>query len=193
MGRFPFAAALMAVLALETFAQEKKEKGDPDLLYKKEVGVSINKPPKNDEWEFKDHVFWTNSQLAVSHKVDTVFVEITYQEKAPGASYYDPKKGAEDEWKNFSTSPNFKDCKKVGEIKSAKLPNGGANNPMSYLLDMTFKDKADKPMEMKMWSFVGKENQNYYKVFVIGDEGTYKKHQKNIDVILGSIRIYRVK
>ena len=191
--RFPLFAAVLALVAGPVLAQDKKDaKGDPDLLYKKESGVSIQKPAKNDEWEFKDNGFWANSQLCVSHKVDRVFIEVLYQEKATGVASYDPKAAAEGEWKNISGSANFKDCKKVQEIKAAKLPNGGANNPMSYLLDMTFKDKTDKGLEMKMWCFVGKENQNFYKVSLVCDEGMYKKHQKNIDLMLGSIRLYKI-
>jgi hypothetical protein len=188
----------MSVVALTTFsapglAQDKKDaKEDPDLLYKKELGVSIQKPAKNDEWEFKDQGFFQGMQLIVAHKVDSIHIEIFSQEKAPGTTYYDPKKAAEDEWRGLAGSADFKDCKKVQDIKAAKLPNGGANNPMSYLLDMTMKEKAGKSMELKVWSFVGKENQNFYRVMVIGDEGMYKKHQKNLDLMLGSIRILRI-
>jgi hypothetical protein len=107
-------------------------------------------------------------------------------------SSYDPKAAAEGVWKQLSTDANFKDCKKVQDIKAAKLPNGGANNPMSYYLDMTCKDKGDRSLEIKVWCFVGKENQNFYQVYAIGDEGMYKKYQKPLELILGSIRIFRI-
>ena len=180
----PFAALLLLAA--------RQEKKDPDLLYKKELGFSIQKPAKNDEWEFKDHGLFSNSNLAVAHKVDHVFIEVFVQDKPTGAGSYDPKAAAEGDWKQFSTSENFKDCKKVQEIKASKLPNGGANNPMAYLLDMTCKDKGDRSLEIKMWCFVGKENQNFYKVYLIGDEGMQKKHQKLLDLMLGSIRIQKI-
>lgn len=189
----PFAALAAFSLGLPALAQDKKDaKGDPDLLYKKELGIAIQKPAKNDEWEFKDHGLFSNSNLTVSHKVDHVFIEVFVQEKPTGVGSFDPKNAAEQDWKQFSTSDNFKDCKKVQEIKSSKLPNGGASNPMSYLLEMTCKDKGDRSLEIKLWCFVGKENQNFYKVYAIGDEGMYKKHVKNLELMLGSIKILKI-
>lgn len=180
----------LGFLSAPGLAQDKKDKGDPDLHYQKEWGFSIQKPAKNDEWEFKDHLMYSNSQGGVTHKVDRVFIEIFAQEKAGGAGYFDPKAGAESEWKALST--DFKDAKKVQEIKAAKLPNGGANNPMAFLLDMTGKDKENRATELKCWTFVGKENQYFYRVFLVGDEGMYKKHQKTLDLMLGSIKIFKI-
>jgi hypothetical protein len=176
--------------ALLAAAPQQKDAKDPDLLYQKDLGVSIRKPAKNDEWEFKDKGFFTNSKFVVVSKVDSVLLQIVMQEKSATGSF-DPKQAAEGEWKNLSGSENFKDCKKVTEIKSTKIPNGGANNPMCYLLDMAMKDKADKPVELKMWCFIGKENQNLYKIIVFGDEGMYKKHQKVLETMLGSIVVYK--
>ena len=93
-------------------------------------------------------------------------------------------------WKFSAT--DFKESKKLQEIRAAKLPNGGANNPMAYLLDMTFKGKDGKAMELKMWAFIGKENQSLYKIFLLGDEGMYKKHQKFADLMLGSVKILKI-
>jgi hypothetical protein len=163
---------------------------DPDLLYKKDLGVSIRKPAKNEEWEFKEKGFFANSQLVVAHKVDTVMIDIFAQDKATGFSYYDPKTAAEGEYKNISGFPDVKDAKKI-EIKAAKLPAGGAGNVMAQFLDMTFK-RGDKSWELKMWCFVGRENQNFYKVTLVGEEGTYKKHQRILDPILGSVRIWKL-
>jgi hypothetical protein len=188
--RLGLAIVVLGGLCAPGLAQDKKEKTDPDLLWQKEWGFSIQKPVKNEEWEFKDHMLYTNSHGVVSHKVDRVFIEVFAQEKAGGTSYFDPKAAAESEWKTLSTE--FKDAKKVQDIKVAKLPNGGANNPMSYLLDMTGKDKEGRATELKCWSFVGKENQYFYRIFLVGDEGMYKKHQKDLDLILGSLKILRI-
>ncbi|HXX92890.1 MAG TPA: hypothetical protein VEN81_04605 [Planctomycetota bacterium] len=191
--RSVIALAVLAACCASGFGQDKKDaKGDPDRWYKPELGISIQKPAKNDEWEFKDHGLFTNSIVAVSHKVDHVFIELFSQDKASGLGSYDPKAAAEQSWKQFATDANFKDAKKVQEIKAGKLPNGGANNPMAYFLDLTCKDKGDRSLEIKLWCFVGKENQNFYKVFVIGDEGMYKKYQKNLDLMLGSIQILKI-
>ena len=183
--------AALALAALAGWAPAQEKNADPDLLWKKEMGVSIQKPAKNDEWEFKDHILFSNSHGAVSHKVDRVFIEIFAQEKASGTGSFDVKGSAESEWKNLASGSIFKDCKKVQEIKPAKLPNGGASNPMAYLLDMTCKDKGDRATELKIYFFVGKENQYFYRIFVGGDEGMYKKHQKFLDLMLGSIKIYK--
>jgi len=163
---------------------------NPDLLYKKEVGVSIMKPPKNEEWGFPEKGFWTNSQLVVAHKVDTLRIEISYQEK-PSTGYFDPKKAAEGEWTNLSGNANFKEARKNQEIKSMKLPGGGAGNVNAHVLDMWFKVN-DKPTELKMYCFIGRENQGLYKITLSGDEGMYKKHQKWADYILSTIKTWKL-
>ncbi len=163
---------------------------DPDLLYKKDLGVSIRKPAKNDEWEFKEKGFFANSQLVVAHKVDTVMIDIFVSEKAPGATYYDPKAVAEGEYRNISGFADVKDAKKI-DIKASKLPGGGAGNVSAHLLDMTFK-RGEKNWELKMWCFIGRDNQNLFRVTLSGEEGTYKKHQRMLDPILAGIRTWKL-
>ena len=63
------ARLLAAVLVL---AQQE----NPDLKYKAEIGISIQKPPKNEEWGFKDKAFWSNPHMCVSHKVDSINIEV---------------------------------------------------------------------------------------------------------------------
>ena len=177
-------AAVLALLALQ-------EKGaNPDLLYKKDVGVSIQKPPKNEEWGFPKDGFFSNSQLVVAHKVDTLTIDIYVQDKASGFSSYDPKAAADSEYKNISGFAGVTDVKRE-PVKPAKLPGNGAGGVNCHILDMDFK-REGQAKELKMWCFIAKENQNFVKITLVGDEGMYKKHQKSIDYILSTIKTWKL-
>jgi hypothetical protein len=183
--------AICAAVALVLLAQQGKEVKDPDLAIKADMGVSIRRPPKNDEWDFKDKgAFFSSSQLTVAHKVDTISIEIYAQDKAGGLGYYDLKEAANGEFKNISGFKELTEPKKVSTT-SQKLPGGGAGNVQASYLEMTFK-RSDKPMELRMWVFIGK-NQNLYKVTMVNDEGMYKKHQKEADIILSTVQTFKVK
>jgi len=177
-------AAILALLALQ-------EKGaNPDLLYKKDIGVSIMKPPKNEEWGFPDKGFFSNSQMVVSHKVDTVTIDIYVQEKAEGFSAYDPKAAADGAFKNISAFTGVTDVQRQ-PVKPSKLPGNGAGGVNAHILDMDFKLEGQKK-ELKMWCFVAKENQNFVKITLVGDEGMYKKHQKQVDFILSTVKTWKL-
>jgi len=177
-------AAILALLALQAAPQ------NPDLLYKKEVGVSIMKPPKNEEWGFPDKGFFSNSQLVVAHKVDTLTIDIYVQDKAQGFSSYDPKAAADGEFKNISGFAGVTDVERQ-PMKPGKLPGNGANGVNAHLLDMKFK-REGAAKELKMWCFVAKESQNFVKITLCGDEGMYKKHQKAVDYILSSVKTWKI-
>ncbi len=180
-------AALAALLAVP--AQEKN--ANPDLLYKRDLGVSISKPPKNDEWAFKDQGYFASSKLVVGHRVDTLTIEIFTGDKATGFSYIDTKGSSENFWKGMSGDPKNKDAKKVGEIKASKLPGGGAGGVQCQFLDMTF-TRDDKPYELKSWCFIGKENQGFYNVVLICEKDMYQKHRRIADYCLASIRTWKL-
>jgi len=176
-------AALVALLALQA--------KDADLVTKPDMGMSLRRPPKNDEWDAREKgSFFSNSQLCVAHKVDTIAIEVFAQDKATGFGSYNIKDAANGEYKNISGFTGLTDAKKV-IATNQKLPGGGAGNVQASYLEMTFK-KEDKPMELRMWVFIGK-NQNLYKVLMTCDEGMYKKHQKAADFILSTIDIFKVK
>ena len=171
------------------FAPQGKEVKDPTITVKAELGVSMRKPPKNDEWAFRDKgVFFSNSHLAVSHKVDTLSIEIFAQEKFSDLGSNDLKKVAEGEYKNISGFQGIMDPKMI-TASAAKLPGGGGNNAPASYLEMTFK-KEEKPNELRMWVFKG-SNGNLYKVIMVNEEGIYKKHARIADYILSSIQVFR--
>jgi hypothetical protein len=174
-----------AVLALQAAAP-----ANPDLLYKKEHGFSIMKPPKNEEWGFTDQGFFSNSQACVSHKVDVLMIDIYCQEKAAGMSYYDPKAAADSAFKNISGFAGVTDVQRQPS-KPTKLPGGAAGGVNAHIVDMTFK-REGQAKELKMWNFVGKENQNFYSITLVGDEGMYKKHQKHVDFIISTLKIWKI-
>jgi hypothetical protein len=178
--------ALLAVLLL--LQQE-----NPDLKYKAELGISIQKPPKNEEWGFKDKAFWSNPHMCVSHKVDSINIEILGE--APpesagnNAAYWDVKGSLESHWTNISGQAAFKDAKKL-ELKQSKIPGGGGGNAQAWFLNCTF-SVNDAPMEYRAWCFVGKESKVVYIVAMSSDVGMYKKHQRAADWILSTIRCYK--
>jgi hypothetical protein len=183
--------ALTSMLALseaEGLAQEKN--ANPDLVYKKDSGVSVMKPQKNEEWGFPKDGFFSNSEIVVGHKVDTLTIDISVQDKAGGLSYYDPKAAADSEYKNIAGFNGVTDAQRQ-PVKAVKLPGGGAGNVGCHLLEMSFK-REGQAKELKMWCFIAKENQNLVKITLVGDEGMYKKHQKHVDYILSSIKTWKL-
>jgi hypothetical protein len=180
---------LLGSLLLLAALQEKG--ANPDLLYKPEAGVSVMKPPKNEEWEFKDKgFFYKDPKAVVAHRVDRLYVEILGS-AVESNQRFDPQKQAEAEWNQISSKPEFKDAKKLAEIKRGKLPGGGAGNANAYTLEASFK-LNEMTLEYRLWTFQSSQNQWSYLVLVIGDEGAYKKHQKWIDFVLGSIKMWKV-
>ena len=177
-----------ALLALSGFLPQAKE--DKDIAIKPDVGVSIRKPPKNDEWDFKEMGFFTKAALVVGHKVDEIVIEVHEQEKAQGMSYYNLKDYATNEFKNVSGINGVTEAKKINAANQ-KLPGGGAGNVQASHLEMSFK-RDGKPLELRSWAFIGK-NQNLYVVFLTCEEGMYKKHQKWADYILSSVETFKPK
>jgi len=106
---------------------------------------------------------------------------------------YDPKEGAEALYKSLSASPNLKDGKKRAPIKAGKLPGNAASGVTTQYLEMEFKNQDGKLVEFRTWSFIGKENQCLYRVLAITGEGLYVKYQREINYILATIRLYKIK
>lgn len=175
---------VLMLLALQAAPQ------NPDLLYKKEIGFSMMKPPKNEEWGFPEKGFFQGSAAVAAHKVDTLTIDVYCQDKAGGFSYYDPKDAADQAFKSLSTMNGVTDATRQPS-KPSKLPGGGAGGVNCHIVDMAFKLEGTAK-ELKMWNFVGKENQNFYRITLVGDEGMYKKHQKQVDYILSTVRIWKL-
>lgn len=180
---------MSAALVLGFLFPQGKEVKDPTIAVKAENGFSIRRPPKNDEWDFKEKGgFFANTHAVVSHKVDSITIEVLAIDKAGDAGSNDLKKAAEGEFKNISGFQGIMDPKQI-TAGTSRLPGGGGGNaPCSYL-EMTFK-RAEKPQELRMWVFKA-SNGFAYKIFMINDEGMYKKHQKWADFILSTLQTFR--
>ncbi len=168
---------------------------NPDLKYSETWGISVMRPPKpkNEEWDLKDEGVKFKSQLCVAHKVHDVSIEFLIQEAAPGMSYYDPKAACEGLFKDLMGSSNFKDGKKRAPIKAMKLPGNAASGVMTYYLEMEFKDQEGKLIEFRTWTFIGKENQNLYRILLMTGEGMYAKYQRELLYILSTVKIWKIK
>lgn len=178
------ACAVVLVVAL----QDPKT---PDLFYNKEQGISIQKPPKLEEWEFKSQCgIYKECKVNFAHRVDDIGLHVFFQEPEAGKSF-DTKQAAEAMVEGFTKDPNLKDVKK-GDLKTGKMPGNGAGGVNAWCLDATLKNKADKSYEIKVWSFVGRENQCLYRVFLWGEPGLYKKHQRVLDAVIGSLKIWKL-
>ena len=177
---------IIASFAIVLFAQQQKG-ANSDSKYEEKMGISVAKPPKNDEWDFKDKGFFTNTKLAVVHKVDELGFDIMYQAAPTNGGTFDLKKVCEDSFNNMSGLQGVTEPKRI-EMKAMKLPGNGYQ---AWYLEMTLK-RADKLMEFRQWSFVGRENQQLYMIALHGDEGMYKKHQKVVDFILGSLKTWKL-
>jgi len=180
---------ICAAIVLTLLAQGKKE--NPDLKVDEQAGLSVGKMPKNDEWGFKDKPFFEKAKVAVGHKVDDLEIDVFSVLPAPNQSGWDLKKQAEIDFGNFSSAPGVTEMKKVSHQDKVALPRGGGNGALGTYMEMSFK-RQDKPMEYRYWSFTSRSNSNLYLVLVHGEEGMYKKHQKIVDFVLGTIQTYKL-
>src|SRR5262245_21353358 len=112
-----------AVGLLLPLAQQQKE--NPDLKYDPRMGITVAKPPKNDEWDFKEKGFFTNTKLALNHKVDELGFDIMDQAPPANGGSYDLKKVSEDAFNNMSSQQGVTDSKRI-EMKQTKMPGTNA-------------------------------------------------------------------
>ncbi len=182
-------ACALAVLAFQA-------KGNPDLHYNEELGISVMKPAKSEEWEFKtEGGRFKGTKVIVAHRVDDLTIEVLYDPPVANTglsiSSFDIKKAAEGTYDNLNGDQNLKDAKKK-ESKGSKLPNNGGGGANAHLVEMSIKNKADKTFEVKIWAFVGRENQSLYRIVYWAEEGLYKKHQRPVDYILGTFKTWKL-
>jgi hypothetical protein len=165
-------------------------KPNPDLKYEEKAGLSMQKPPKNDEWDFKEMGKFSKApKIVIAHKVDELMIEVIHVPPAPNSSF-DIKKQAELDSNGWAGLNGITEVK-TGPLAAAKLPLGGGNGANAWSYDVSFK-AGDRPVELKEWVFIGKENQCQYIVMLHGEPGMYKKHQKLTDFILGNIRTWKI-
>ena len=181
------AAGMAAAVVLLLMPQAKP---NTDLKYEAKAGISIQKPPKNDEWDFKDKGrFAKDPKIILSHKVDEVCIEVIHI-PPPTMGSFDNKKQAETDFAGWAGIKGITDVKQIS-MSSAKLPAGAAGGVNAWFYEASFKAN-EKPVELREWVFIGKENQCQYIIFLSGEEGMYKKHQKVLDFMLGSIKTWKI-
>jgi hypothetical protein len=183
---------LSAVILAILLAPQQGKNANPDLRYDEKAGISVNKPPKNDEWDFKEKesgAIWKEARFLVAHKVDELRIEIV-QSPPSAQGGYDIVKQSENDFGSIKGINGVDDVKQLA-LKNQKLPGNGAGGAQASYLEVTFK-RGDKLIEYRSWNFIGKENQCLFKICVHGDEGMYKKHQKVADFILSSIRTWKL-
>jgi hypothetical protein len=165
-------------------------KPSADLKYDEKAGLSVQKFPKNDEWDFKEMGrFALMPKFVIAHKVDELWIEIIQRPPATTGGF-DLKKQSETDFAGLSGIKGFTEVKQIS-MAASKLPLNGGNGANAWAFEATLKVQ-DKPYEWREWVFVGKENQCEYVVMMHGDQGMYKKHQKVADFILGNIKTWKI-
>lgn len=165
---------------------------EADIKYLKEKGISIQKPAKKDEWQFKDSGKLTRSQIVVAHVVDDVSIEVYSEELEADKVNYDPKYSMEQSWKRISSDGQYKDAKQAKKLSMGNFPGRAASGVKVWILDMTMKLSDGAAIEWKQHCFIGHENRAGYIVHVVTKEGMYAKHKADIDLILSSLRTYKI-
>jgi len=164
---------------------------DPNLKYLADRGFSISRPPKKDEWQFKDKGHFTKSQAIVINVVDDMSVEMYSQVLDSNKLGYDCKATLETLWTETSSNGMYKDVKQIGKIAQTVLPGGGANGNKVFLLDMTLTMDSG-PMEWKAYCFNSSVNRGVYLIYVLSKQGLYAKHKADVEFILGSVKTYKL-
>ncbi|MBV8880762.1 MAG: hypothetical protein JO332_12395 [Planctomycetaceae bacterium] len=177
------ATLTIALLALQG-------KSNPDFKYDEKAGLSVQKFPKNDEWDFKEQPkFAKDPKFVIAHKVDELMIEIIHVPPAPNGAF-DIKKQAELDAAGWAKLNGITDLKQVS-MAAGKLPQNGGNGANAWVYEVSFK-AGERTVELKEWVFLSRENQCQYVVMLHGDPGMYKKHQKIADFILGQIKTYKI-
>ncbi len=178
-------------LALILGHAASQERENPNLFFDKQLGISIERPPKGDEWEFKTPKSGgRGASFSVTHRADDLSIGILTL-NVINANAYSPKKAAEDDWKSLSTDRDFKEMRKL-DARQMKLPGAAAGGVWAYKVDIVFKDRDGLSGEAQLWYFDSRTSSNFYKVFVIGAPGLRARHQKQVDLILSTIRTYKL-
>lgn len=178
---------VVAILGLLLVQEE-----NPDLKYLKEKGISIQKIAKKEEWQFKDQGKLTRSQIVISHVTEDISIEVYSEELEVDKVNYDPKYSMEQSWKRISADGQFKEPKQAKKLSSTNFPGRAASGVKVWLLDMTMKLADGTAIEWKQHCFIGHENRAGYIVHVITKEGGYAKHKADIDLMLSSIKTYKI-
>jgi hypothetical protein len=178
-------------ILIATFVLALQGKPNSDLKYDEKAGLSVQKFPKNDEWDFKDMGrFALMPKIVIAHKVDELWIEIIQRPPAATGGGFDLKKQAETDYAGLSGLQGFTEVKQIA-LAAGKLPLNGANGANTWHFEASLKIQ-DKPYEWREWVFVGKENQCEYVVMMHGEAGMYKKHQKIADFVLGNIKTWKI-
>src|SRR5947208_1874700 len=140
---------LLSAAALILMAPQQQKNANPDLKYDESAGISLSKPPKNDEWDFKEKengAVWKECRFQVAHKVDELHIEIV-QTPPSTQGAYDTKKQCENDFNVLKDSQGITEPKRIA-MNNAKLPGNGAGGAAASYLEMSFK-KADKLVEYR--------------------------------------------
>jgi len=165
---------------------------DPDTKVLKERGFSIQRPPKKEEWHFKDKGKLTKSQMVLSHVVDDISIEMYSEELDSDKVNYDAKYTLEQNWKSISSDGQYKDVKMLGKISNSTLPGRGASGVKVWLLQMTLKSPDGTPWEWKQYCFVGHENRSGFLLNIISGAGMQEKYKKDTDYILSTVKTFKI-
>ena len=103
-----------------------------------------------------------------------------------------PKYSMEQSWKAISSDGQYKEAKQAKKLDSTNFPGRAASGVKVWLLDMTMKLSDGTPIEWKQHCFIGHENRAGYIVHVITKEGEYEKHKADINLMLSSIKTYKI-
>jgi len=181
------AAGLAAFVLLLCPRQDPK---NPDLHYNKDLGLSLQKPAGAEDWSFKTKDGRVpGSRVIVAHAKENLSVEVVVQ--LPTSDSYDPKRVAEDEYTQRLADGSWKEVRKK-KLEDQCLPGKGAGGARAWYVELVLRDKEDRFTEWRQWNFVGRENRCLYKVCVVGPEGAYEKVKKDVESILGSIRVWKL-
>src|SRR5690242_17294316 len=104
-----------AVIAGFFLASQQGKNTNPDLRYDEKAGISVNKPPKNDEWDFKEKesgALWKEARFLVVHKVDELRIEIV-QTPPSTQGGYDIAKQNENDFTSIKGTTGIDDAKQI--------------------------------------------------------------------------------
>jgi hypothetical protein len=183
------AVTLLSALA---FAQEKQE----TVKVIEEKGVAMYKP-KDEAWELRTDggKIYKETCVLVSHRVESFTIEVLVATKQDNQTWKPMKEVADEVASGFEKDNEGKaiEGRKVRKRNSTEKVFPGAGAPKGWFLDLEIDDRGNKT-PIRMYLFVDKQNPNHQlRVSITGSDELYKKFEKDVNMVLASLKTFKVK
>lgn len=182
------------LMALALLAQQKPEMS----VTSEEDGVFVQKP-KDEKWSIKKGdegvKMYKGAAAVVNHRIDDLQIEVLVSKRTEEQKFGEFDEIVSGMIKNFEEEEGKKiPDRKVKKIKSDKAKFPGAGGPQGWFAHIEVYDKDQLVRSIRHWMFIDKKNPTHMlRISIVGPDDLYKKYEKDVNFVLGSIQTFQVK